>query len=97
MTKVIVTRRATTELDRLIRTHSLPESTRTRVREAIRPLGSYPLLGVQAGPAERGARYILGPWRWMLIVYWFDADIDRVDVLSIEDARRGDSVTAHRG
>jgi hypothetical protein len=36
-----------------------------------------------------GHRVILGPWRWMLIVYAFDAASDTVNVITIQDARSG--------
>ncbi len=33
-------------------------------------------------------RFVLGPWRWMLVVYVRDEDLDRVAIVSIQDARR---------
>jgi hypothetical protein len=41
-------------------------------------------------------RFLLGPWRWMLIVYVHDEDVDRVTAIGIEDARSASAVSALR-
>ena len=41
-------------------------------------------------------RFLLGTWRWMLIVYVHDEDVDRVTVIGIEDARSASAVSALR-
>ncbi len=46
------------------------------------------------GLADAGYRFVLGPWPWMLLVYWFDTERDLVFVVSIEDARQADAATA---
>jgi hypothetical protein len=50
------------------------------------------------GPALRGRwegfRFILGPWRWMLIVYVYLEDEDRVIVVGIHDARTSGAATS---
>lgn len=94
MPAVVVTKRALSDLDRLIRTRDLPLSTRARVRRSLRPLETYPLLGPRVGLADAGYRFVLGPWPWMLLVYWFDTERDLVFVVSIEDARTADAATA---
>ncbi|MET0399883.1 MAG: hypothetical protein ABW277_24050 [Longimicrobiaceae bacterium] len=43
-----------------------------------------------------GFRYILGPWPWMLVVYTFDVEGDRVNVVTIQDARSAHAATSHR-
>jgi len=37
---------------------------------------------------------VLGPWRWMLIVYELFEDEDRVVIVSIQDARSSTAVTS---
>lgn len=94
MPAVVVTKRAQSDLERLILTRELPDSTRARVRRSLRPLETYPLLGARVGLADAGYRFVLGPWPWMLLVYWFDTERDLVFVVSIEDARQADAATA---
>ncbi len=87
MAQVELARAAVADLDRLVRTHSLPSDTRDRVRTSLEPLGRFPRLGPElAGRWER-FRFILGPWRWMLLVYVFDERQDRVVIVTIQDAR----------
>ena len=87
MAKVAVSRRAVDDLARLIQTHSLPRATRERVRNSIEPLAEFPLLGPPLSGRWEGMRFILGPWRWMLIVYRYDEGAGEVIVLTIVDAR----------
>jgi ParE toxin of type II toxin-antitoxin system, parDE len=94
MPAVLVTKRAQSDLDRLIRTRDLPASTRARVRRSLEPLETYPLLGSRVGVPGADYRFVLGPWPWMLLVYWFDTEHDLVFVVSIEDARTADAVTS---
>lgn len=39
-------------------------------------------------------RFLLGPWRWMLIVYEYIELDDRVVVVTIQDARTSSATTA---
>jgi plasmid stabilization system protein ParE len=87
MSRVVVTPAATEDLDRLIFTHSLPADTLERVKRSIRPLGDFPLLGQQLGGRWEDFRFVLGPWRWMLIVYFFDRELDQVSIVTIQDGR----------
>lgn len=96
MPAVVVTKRAQSDLDRLIRTRDLPASTRARVRRSLRPLETYPLLGARVGLADAGYRFVLGPWPWMLLVYWVDTERGLVFVISIEDARQAGAATEAR-
>ena len=41
-----------------------------------------------------GTRYLVGPWPWMLIVYEHHRELDRVDVLTIQDARASTAATS---
>lgn len=87
MPRVEIALGARDDLDRLTRTLSLPPDARERVRRSLRPLAKFPMLGPELSGRWAGLRFILGPWRWMLIVYSFLADQDRVVVVTIQDAR----------
>jgi plasmid stabilization system protein ParE len=78
----------------MIATHSLPADTRARVRRSIEPLTRFPLLGAPLDGRWRGYRFLLGPWRWMLIVYAYDADNDVVAIATIQDGRTSTAATA---
>jgi plasmid stabilization system protein ParE len=91
--RVEVARAALADLDRLVRTHSLPRDTRERVRASLEPLQRFPRLGPELAGRWTGLRFILGPWRWMLLVYVFDERTDRVVVVTIQDARTSTAAT----
>ena len=93
MAEVLVTPAAVEDLGLLIRSHSLPPDTVERVKRSLRPLGRFPLLGAPLAGRWEGFRFILGPWRWMVIVYLFDDDRDRVAVVTIQDGRSARSPT----
>jgi hypothetical protein len=42
-------------------------------------------------------RFVLGPWRWLLLVYVFIQPEDRVVVVTIQDGRSSAPATAARG
>jgi hypothetical protein len=87
MARVVVASAAAEDLARLIVTHSLPADTRERVKRSLQPLASFPLLGAPLGGRWDGFRFLLGPWRWMLLVYAFDEQADGVFVVTIQDGR----------
>ena len=92
MARVELARGAVEDLDRLIRVLSLPADTRDRVRAALEPLAEFPRLGPELTGRWRGLRFVLGPWRWMMLVYEHLEDEDRVVVLTIQDARSSSAV-----
>lgn len=93
MAQVDLARAAVADLDRLVRTHSLPADTRERVRRALEPLRDFPRLGPElAGRWER-FRFLIGPWRSMLLVYVIDETRDRVVIVTIQDARTSSAAT----
>lgn len=94
MATVVVTETARADLDRLIRTHALPPSTRTRVRAAVEPLGRFPLLGRALAGQWTGFRVVLGPWPWMLLVHMHDEATDRVVLVTIQDSRSARAATS---
>ncbi len=96
MATVVVTPTAIEDLERLIRTHSLPPRTRDRVKASVSALLLFPLLGAPLVGRWARYRFVLGPWRWMLIVYVYDDTADRVSVVSIQDARSAEAATSER-
>jgi hypothetical protein len=93
MTRVELTLIAVEELDRLIISQSLPVDTQMRVRRSLNILELFPSVGSQLGRPWDSIRFILGPWRWLLIVYVHDEQQDVVSVLTIQDARSSIAVT----
>lgn len=91
--RVELSRRAVQNLDKLILTHSLPPDTRARVRTALAPLARLPELGRPLEGRWADHRVLLGPWRWMLLVYRLDPEHDRVVVVTIQDARSSAAAT----
>ncbi|MGH8895670.1 MAG: type II toxin-antitoxin system RelE family toxin [Egibacteraceae bacterium] len=87
MTRVEFAAVAVEDLDKLIVTHSLSRDTRERVRGSLAPLEEFPRLGPELAGRWAGMRFVLGPWRWMLLVYRFDESRDRVVVVTIQDLR----------
>lgn len=93
MTRVEVARAAVEDLDRLIAALSLPAATRERIRSSLRALIEFPRIGAELTGRWQGLRFILGPWRWMLLVYDYNEDDERVVVLTIQDARSSSAAT----
>jgi hypothetical protein len=88
---------AVEDLDSLIRTHSLPPDTRARVARSLRGLERFPLMGPALNGRWEGFRFILGPWRWLVLVYVFLEPEDRVVVVTVQDARSSTAATTGRG
>jgi len=87
VTQVELSAAALEDLDRLIHTHSLPATTRARVERTLAPLGRFPLLGPALTGRWAGLGFVLGPWRWMVIVYVHLETEDRGVVVTIQDGR----------
>jgi len=87
VTVVEVSLVAVADLGRLIRALELPADTTDRLRRSLDPLARFPRLGPALAGRWEGFRFLLGPWRWMLIVYVYVEDEDRVIVVGIHDAR----------
>jgi plasmid stabilization system protein ParE len=84
---------AVEDLDRLIQTHSLPADTRLRLARTLAPLGRFPRLGAPLAGRWAGFRFLLGPWRWMLVVYVCPEEDDRVVVVTVQDGRSAQAPT----
>jgi plasmid stabilization system protein ParE len=94
MSRVLIAPEAAADLSRLIATHSLPADTPSRVRRSIEALAHFPLLGASLEGRWRDFRFVLGPWRWMLIVYAYDDEADLVAVVTIQDGRTSTAATS---
>ena len=92
MTSVELSKPAIEDLDELIASHSLPADTRARVARSLQPLARFPLLGPELEGRWSGYRFLLGPWRWMIIVYLYLADDDRAVVVTVQDGRSSRAV-----
>jgi hypothetical protein len=86
-----------TSLAALISTHTLPADTRLRVAKSLRGLEQFPLMGAPLDGRWEGFRFVLGPWRWLLLVYIFIEPEDRVVVVTVQDGRSSAPATAARG
>jgi plasmid stabilization system protein ParE len=84
---VVVTPTARRNLDDLIETLSLPPSTRDRLKVSLEPLRRFPRLGGELDGRWAGYRFVLGPWRWMIVVYQYDEALDQLAIVTIRDAR----------
>jgi len=85
---------AVADLIELIETRPLPANTPQRVVRSLRPLERFPLAGVALRGRWSGFRFLLGPWRWMLLVYEYVEVEDRVVIVTIQDARTSSAPTA---
>lgn len=87
---------AQADLDRLIIDQSLPDDSRARVVRSLRPLARFPEAGSALAGDWEGLRFVLGPWRWMLLVDAVLDDGERVVVVTIQDARSSTAATSKR-
>ena len=94
MARVELAAAAAEDLDRLIFTHSLTANTKVRLQRSLRPLERFPLLGAELGGRWTNFRFVLGPWRWVVVVYAHLEDEDRVVVVTIQDGRSSAGPTA---
>lgn len=91
MARVELSEVAVDDLARLVSTHSLPPDTTERVKRSLRPLERFPLLGAELSGRWAGFRFLLGPWRWLILVYAYLEAEERVVVVTIQDGRSGRS------
>ena len=96
MARVELAAAAVEDLDGLIRTHSLPADTRERVAQSLRSLARFPRIGPALSGRWDGFKFILGPWRWLILVYIYVEADDRVVVVTVQDARSSTAATASR-
>lgn len=96
MPRVELSATAVADLNGLIDSHSLPADTRRRIARSLRPLARFPGMGPALTGRWEGFRVLVGPWRWLLLVYVVLEEEDRVVVVTIQDARAAASATSSR-
>jgi hypothetical protein len=94
VTHVELSLEAVENLDRMIVTHSLPVDTRARVKRSLGILEQFPLVGRQLEGRWQPLRLLIGPWRWLLLVYLYDERDDLIVVVTIQDARSSSAATS---
>ena len=96
MASVVISPRARRNLERLINTRSLPESTGQRFALSIKALAQFPLMGSPLPGRWSGYRYVLGPWRWMIVVYEYREAHAVVGIVTVQDGRTAQAATSSR-
>ena len=94
MAKVIVTPQARRDLDEAISALNLPDDAWARIARSLRTLETFPLAGVELGGRWTPARFVLGPWFWMILLYRYEEPSDSVYVVAMHDGRSATSATA---
>jgi len=94
--RVVVTETAARQLAELVDSHSLPADTSGRVARSLVPLQRFPRLGPVLDPMTPELRFLVGPWRWLVIVYAYREADDLVAVITFEDGRSARALTARR-
>lgn len=97
MARVELASAAVEDLSGLMLTHSLPADTPRRVARSLRPLELLPQIGPALVGRWEGFRFLLGPWRWMLLVYVVLEAEERVVVVTIQDGRSSTAATTASG
>jgi plasmid stabilization system protein ParE len=96
LAQLIVTPQAERDVEEAIADLGLPTDTWARIGRSLRLLEDFPLAGRGLAGRWSAARFLLGPWPWMILVYRYDEPADRVFVVAVHDARSASSVTARR-
>jgi hypothetical protein len=89
---VELTATAVQRIEALIETHDLPVDTPKRVAASLAAAELSAGGRALSGGWER-LRLLVGLWSWMLIVYTYDERLNRVTVVTVQDARMGSSAT----
>ena len=92
MIQVIVSPRAQGDIEDAIALLRLPDNTWLRVHRSLQVLKTFPLGGRELEDRWSGARFVLGPWRWMVLIYRYEEASERIYVVAVHDARSGSSV-----
>lgn len=96
MAQVIVTPRARRDVDEAISTLGLPDDAWARIARSLRALQTFPLAGPELAGRWAPARFVLGPWSWMILLYRYEESSDRVYVVAMHDGRSAASATVNR-
>ena len=96
MAQVVVTPQAQRDVDEAISALNLPDDAWTRIGRSLRVLETFPLAGPELAGRWAPARFMLGPWSWMILLYRYEESSDRVYVVAMHDGRSAASATAGR-
>jgi plasmid stabilization system protein ParE len=91
VTQVIVTPRAEGDVEDAIALLKLPDDTWARVHRSLRVIETFPLGGRALEGRWADARFVLGPWRWMILIYRYEEAAERVYIVAVHDARSSSS------
>jgi plasmid stabilization system protein ParE len=94
--QVIITPRAQRDVDEAISALDLPDDVWARIGRSLRVLETFPLAGPELAGRWAPARFVIGPWSWMILLYRYEEPSDRVYVLAMHDGRSAASATAGR-
>jgi hypothetical protein len=94
LAEIIVTPRAERDVAEAIAALGLPGDTWARIGRSLRLLEDFPLAGRALAGDWSAARFLLGPWPWMILVYRYDEPSDRVFLVAAHDARSATPATA---
>lgn len=96
MAQIIVTPQARRDIEDATAALSLPDDVWVRIARSLRVLETFPLAGPELDGRWASARFIIGPWSWMILLYRYEEPSDRVFVVAMHDARSATSATASR-
>jgi len=92
LTEIVVTPRALRDVSEAIANLGLPDDTWPRIARSLRLLEAFPLAGRALEGRWEPARFVLGPWPWMILLYVFDDEAtDKVHLIAVHDARAATS------
>lgn len=97
MAQVFVTPRARRDVEEAISALNLPKDAWARIARSLRTLETFPLAGAELGGKWAPARFVLGPWPWVILLYRYEESSDRVYVVAMHDGRSATSATAVQG
>ena len=72
----------------------LPDDAWARIARSLRTLETFPLAAVELAGRWKSARFVLGPWSWMILLYRYEESSDTVYVVAMHDGRSATSATA---
>jgi plasmid stabilization system protein ParE len=94
--QIIVTPRALRDVDEAISALNLPDNAWIRIGRSLQGLETFPLAGPELAGRWAPARFVIGPWSWMILLYRYEESPDRAYVVAMHDGRSAASATAVR-
>jgi hypothetical protein len=70
-------------VDEAVSALNLPDDAWTRIGRSLRVLETFPLAGPELAGRWAPARFVIGPWSWMILLYRYEASSDRVYVVAM--------------